>query len=196
MKRFERINKGKPYELQIKPFNFCIVGVGNGVDEQTGKPVKPLSPFRKKAQECPYDTFIDYDSGNELKGLQYWRPFNDILWQYINHPESKFDGDIGVLARKQVAIKSAIHIGKESNNLEQAEILGVQEGDSVIYRSLMGCLLSQKEKILQAEPKDVKNFGISQQTLYNVKYALTFGNISTIKSKTIRRFLLFLKTVG
>lgn len=199
MKRFERINKGKPYDCQIKPFNFCIVGVGNDVDEQTGKPIKPLSPYRKNAQECPYDSFIDYTNGGQLKGLQYWRPFNDVLRQYISHPESKFDGDVGVLARKHVAIKSAIHIGKESNNLEQAEVLGVQEEDDcvVVYDNnsllLQKRLFSHKEMILQLlEPKDVKEFGISRQTLNNVKHALASGDISTLKSKTVKHFLAFI----
>lgn len=186
MKRFEHINKGKPYEHQIKPFNFYVVGVGNGVDEQTGKPIKPLSPYRKNAQECPYDSFIDYESGKELKGLHYWRPFGDVLRQYISHPESKFDGDVGVLARKHVAIKSAIHIGKESNNL-QAEIWGVHDDDYVVYGGDLARLQHYADKLLQAEPKDVRKFGISQQTLYNAKQAICCGAWSRISSKTIRR---------
>lgn len=62
MKRLERLNKGKPYDHQIKPFNFCIVGFSNAVDEETGKPIKPLAPYRKNAQQCPYNSFIDYES--------------------------------------------------------------------------------------------------------------------------------------
>ena len=29
--------------------------------------------------------------------MQYWKPFVDVLWNYVNHPEAKFDGDVGVL---------------------------------------------------------------------------------------------------
>ena len=58
MKRFERLNEGKTYDHQIKPFNFCIVGFSNDVEESTGKPIKPLAPYRKNAQQCPYDSFL------------------------------------------------------------------------------------------------------------------------------------------
>jgi hypothetical protein len=102
MKRFEHMNRGKPYDQQIKPFNFCIVGIGNDIDSETGKPVKPMAPYTKNPQQCPYDTFIDYESGKEMSGLQYWKRFDDVFWSYVNHPEAKFDGDVGVLSRKHV----------------------------------------------------------------------------------------------
>jgi hypothetical protein len=38
-----------------------------------------------------------------------------------------------VLSRKNVFVGSVVHIGKESNNLEQAEVLGVQDDDYVVY---------------------------------------------------------------
>lgn len=112
MERFGHLNNGEPYDQQIKPFNFCIVGIGNDVDGETGKLVKPLAPYRKNAQQCPYDTFIGYESGKEKSGLQYWKRFDDAFWSYINHPEAKFDGDVGVLSRKHVSVGSVTHIGK------------------------------------------------------------------------------------
>lgn len=192
LKRFDRLNVGKPYDRQIKPFNFCVVGIGNFVDEETGKVVKPLSPYRRNSQQCPYDSFIDYESTKELQGSQYWKPFNDVLWQYVNHPEAKFDGDVGVLSRKHVTVNSVTHIGKESNNLEEAEILGVQKDDYVFYGSVVEQLLAHKEKISQAEPKDVKRYGISQQTLYNVKRAILNSNWNSISAKTIQRLLAYI----
>jgi hypothetical protein len=41
----------------------------------------------------------------------------------------------------------------------------VQDDDYVVYRSSAERLLAHKKKILLAEPKDVKEYGISQQTL-------------------------------
>jgi hypothetical protein len=195
LQRFDRLNAGKPYDLQIKPFNFCIVGIGNFPDEQTGKVVKPLSPYRRNAQQCPYDSFVDYESGKELEGMQYWKPFNDVLWQYINHPEAKFDGDIGVLSRKHVTINSVIHIGKESNNLEEAEVLGVQKDDYVFYGSDVERLAASKDILMMAEPKDVKQFGITQRTLFNVKHALINGKMTTLREKTIRGLLAYLHSI-
>lgn len=103
-----------------------------------------------------------------MKRLQCWKPFSDVFWSYVNHPEAKFDGDVGVLKRKHVTVNSVTHIGKESNNLEQVEILGVEESDYVVYRKGGERLRLYAEKILLAEPKDLEPFQISQQTLYNV----------------------------
>jgi hypothetical protein len=191
MKRFGHLNRGKPDDLQIKPFNFCIVGIGSDVDPDTGKPVKPVAPYRKNAQQCPYDTFTDYESGKEMKGLQYWKRFDDVFWSYVNHPEAKFDGDIGVLKRKQVNVRSVTHIGKESNNLEQAEVLGVHESDYVLYGKDAEHLRPYTDKILLAEPKDVRRFGITQRTLYNVKQAIIKGNWRAMSQRTVQRLLAF-----
>lgn len=190
IKRYNQ--KVKSYNQVVKPFNFCIVGITNYFDEQNVKHVKPLSPYRKNAQQCPYDSFVDYESGKEMKGMQYWKPFGDVFWQYIDHPEAKFDGDIGVLTRKHVAINSVMHIGKESNNLEQAEILGVQDNDYVIYSNAIDQLLAHKEKILAAKPKDVVGFGISQRTLFNVKRAICLERAHHLKHKITQRLQQFI----
>lgn len=47
MNRLGRLNKGKSYEHQIKPFNFCLVGVGCWTDSDASQVVKPLAPYRK-----------------------------------------------------------------------------------------------------------------------------------------------------
>jgi hypothetical protein len=191
MKRFESLNKNKSYSQQIKPFNFCIAGIGNSIDRQTRTPVHPLAPFRRNAQQCPYDSFIDYESGKEMKGLLYWKPFADVFWDYVNHPEAKFDGDIGILSRKHVVVGSVVHIGKESNNLELAKILGVRDDGYAVYRSGAEQLRPYTETILQAEPKDVRKFGISQQTLYNAKDAILHGAWRRISQRTTRRLLAY-----
>lgn len=192
MKRFECLNKNKCYDRQIKPFNFCIAGIGNVADHETGNPVRPLAPFRRNVQQCAYDSFIDYESGKEMKGLQYWKPFADVFWDYINHPEAKFDGDIGVLSRKHVVVNSVMHIGKESNNLEQTEALGAHDDDYVVYSRDVACLRPYADKILQAEPKDVRKFGISQQTLYNIKRAVIRDAWQRISQRTMRQLLAFI----
>lgn len=192
MKRFEPLNKGKPYDQQIKPFNFCIVGIGNDIDHNTGTRVKPLAPYRQNAQQCPYDTFIDYESGKEMRGLKYWKRFVDVFWQYAYHPEAKFDGDTGLLARKHVVISSVRHIGKESNNLESAEAIGVHESDYVYYDNPIKKIKAHQDVIFAAKPRDVRKYGISQRTLYDLKLAISNGKTEAIKSKTICRILSFL----
>ena len=43
--------------------------------------------------------FIDYNTGNTLQGRGYWKPLSDVFLDYIDHPEAKFEGGIGVLAK-------------------------------------------------------------------------------------------------
>ncbi len=47
--------------------------------------------------------------------------------------KEKYDGSIGELTRKQIIISDIEHISKESNNLEESEVIGVSDNDYVIY---------------------------------------------------------------
>jgi len=49
IKRFKKLNEGKPFDRQIKPFNFMLVGNGAYVNEN-GEKVKPVAPFNKNSQ--------------------------------------------------------------------------------------------------------------------------------------------------
>jgi hypothetical protein len=99
-----------------------------------------------------------------------------------------------VLSRKHVMINSVLHIGKESNNLESAEILEVQLEDYVIYgNAAVDQMFSQKERILRVKRREVKELGISCQTLFNIKCAIVSGTASNIKSKTMKRLLHFIQ---
>ena len=51
----------------------------------------------------------------------------------MDHNDNKYDGSIGELRRKQIVINDIEHIGKESNNLEESEVIGVSDNDYVIY---------------------------------------------------------------
>lgn len=64
----------------------------------------------------------------KLRGKQYWKPFWQIFTKYLNHPESKMEGDVGILERKHVNVTGIIHIGKESDELEESGLLGVGSG--------------------------------------------------------------------
>ena len=38
-------------------------------------------------------------SGKQYQGIEYWQPLSDIILKYIDHKESKFQGNIGTLKR-------------------------------------------------------------------------------------------------
>lgn len=77
--------------------------------------------------------FIDYRTGDSypndgsMDTKFYWKPLSELLEDYIDHPESKSEGHIGLLERKHIVIdESSIHyIGKESNELVSCQSCNV-----------------------------------------------------------------------
>ena len=90
--------------------------------------------FRNPAKDAVHDYFLDYnDKTNEkkLRGKEYWKSFWDTFEEYLRHKESKFDGDSGILERKQVVVTDIKHIGKESDSL--TEPFGLDEYSYEFY---------------------------------------------------------------
>lgn len=116
LNRFKKLNKGKPWKEQIKPFNFFLVGFQS--IKENGRAVKPLAPFTKDYQKIVDEPFTDYATGEVKQGVQYFKPLSRTIMQYVEHPENKFEGDIGVLERKHIQADGLIHIKKEANNIE------------------------------------------------------------------------------
>lgn len=180
MARFRKLNKKNSYHEKIKPFNFCLVGFGNG-------DVKPLCAYKKDSQEAVFDEFIDYTTGKILSGIQYWKDLSQIFWDYLNHPESKFDGDIGILHRKHLQISNVITIGKESNDLEDSEIIGVDNRSYVLYQNQK----LDKERILNMSVKEAKQLGIAKNQLYRIKNSIRNDAFNPSK-KTLNYFQRYL----
>jgi len=148
-----------------------------------------LPPIRIQ-QNLQSEKFIDYNNkdGPMLQGIQYWKTFWDYFEEYLRHPENKFDGNIGVLARRNIQISTVTHIGKESNRLDESEILGLDNSSYVEYSDVKSLDKRFKEltpKILKLKPKDVKKFGISKQTLWNIK--------NKIETKELYRISIIIK---
>lgn len=186
--RLKEFNKNNDYRKQIKPFNFSILGFSNERNENTDELVKPLAPFVKPAKHAVHNYFVDYNdkTRHKLRGKQYWKPFWDTFREYLIHPESKFDGNVGVLGRKHVTITKIVHIGKESNNLDESEVLGTDSDSYHIYEDVTG--LDSKFDIISGAilrlcPKDAKKLGISKQSLWNIKFKIRVGNSDRISAK-------------
>jgi hypothetical protein len=64
-----------------------------------------------------YGSFIDYNTGDILKGQEYWKPLSNFIIEYADHPEAKFKGETGVLQRRHLKPKSVVYIGKETKGL-------------------------------------------------------------------------------
>lgn len=172
--RFRNLNAGKELQQQIKPFNFFLVGFGS-------RSARPLCVYRKNAQQVVYGEFIDYETGKIRSGLQYWKEMSQIFWDYLNHKDGKFDGEIRVLQRKHLTISGIDVIGKESNELEESEVLGLDEKSYVKYASQIDI-----RKILQMTPKEAKKAGISKIQLNRMKKAIRNGKFNP-RRKTIKK---------
>ena len=172
MNRFKAFNKGKPYDKQIKPFNFFLIGVGNNKD------IKPITSFSKEPQEAVHKPFIDYKSGNILEGIKYWKRLSDVLLSYVDHKESKLEGDVGVLERKHLNIDGFIYIGKEARNLERAGII-----NDVRYETYTSDE-EISEKIRFMTLKDAKKLGIPKTTYYRLIKMINKGKEAKLRRIT------------
>ena len=179
MKRFNLFNRGKPYGKQIKPFNFFLIGVGNS------REVKPISPFSKEPQEAVHKPFIDYKSGNILSGMEYWKSLSDVLLSYIDHGESKLDGNIGILERKHLNIDGFTYIGKEASNLERTGT--VDSPEYAVYQD--GKELAERIKSMSID--EARKLGMPKTTYYRLKRATKKGNSTKTSQKIMRCLLRF-----
>ena len=112
----------------------------------TGKkdePIIPITPFTTNASLAPYQPFTDAKTGNLYKDATqlYWQTLDKTVDEYIDHPESKFENgsSIGKMRRQHVQLKLAIYIGKEGNELEETEVLGLDEDTYVQYLPTVTC---------------------------------------------------------
>lgn len=95
-------------------------------------------------------------------------------------------GDTGILQRKHVKITGILHIGKESNNLDENEILGLDSKSYAVYENKEEFDRKLRDlipRILELKPKDVKRFGISRQTLWNIKNKIKTNQLHRISNK-------------
>lgn len=155
LKRFKKLNQGKPWKKQIKPFNFFLLGFQ--VIEENDKAVKPLAPFTNDYQKIVHEPFIDYETGELKKGSQYFKPLSRTILQYIEHKENKFDGNIGVLKRKHIKVDGLVYIGKEANNIED-QPLDVTKPQTFINEEEI------IQKILALTPEEARKIGIKHRS--------------------------------
>jgi hypothetical protein len=128
LKSFRDMNSDKPIEKQIKPLNFMLV-----CSEKIG--IIPCLPFTKDIRGIQYKPFTDYktDTSSDelpLPSWAYWYTLEDVLTSYVRHNDNKFDYDNeGIAHRKHIIADRIRYIGKETNNLDEVEITGLDGED-------------------------------------------------------------------
>jgi len=117
-----------------------------------------------------------------LRGIQYWKDLKDIFWEYLAHPESKFDGTTGILKRKKLMVSNIVTIGKESNQIDESEILGLGDQSYLTYDNHS----IPVQNILKLTPKQAKVAGIGKNQLYRIKKAIA-NNRFNPRKKTLEK---------
>ena len=176
--RFKDLNAGTEWREQIKPFNFFLVGFQT--TEENEKAVKPLAPFTKDYQKIVYEPFIDYQTGEVRQGSHYFKPLSNTILEYVDHPEHKFEGDIGILERKHIDIDGFVYIGKEANDIDNQE-LDVRKPQTFQNEEEM------KEKILAISQKEAEKIGVGRSTLHKIKWKIRRGEKINLKGKGVRK---------
>ena len=196
--RLKKLDKDKDYYKQLKPFNFCLVGFPTTDNEKTKEMIKPLAPFRRPVRDVVFGKFVDLNSknGDVLKGQHYWKDMWDTIRNYINNPESKFDGDDGILERKHINVISIKHIGKEADDIDLVPVLGVNLDTFVIYEdenAINADFESNAEEILKLEPKEVIKYDLSRPSLKYIKEKIERKEFDRILKTTKNRLLVALR---
>ena len=108
----------------------------------------------------------------------------------MRHNDNKFGYDSeGITHRKHIKAERIRYIGKESNNLDEVPVLGI-DGDSYLeYENIEDF----KQWILSLKPKDVKDKGILKRTLYKIKHKIKQGKILNPKNKIVKILLQLYK---
>jgi len=154
MKSLARLNAGKKYAKQIKPFNFlisCHVREFGFPFRSDPEKFHLIAPYDSDPRRWLKKTWIDEYSGNEFgittagtTGDRFTarvKTYGDVLEDYEFHPESKCADSqgnpctketVGLLQRRHIKIDGLKYIGKESNSLEEVES-GLIQSERNIY---------------------------------------------------------------
>jgi len=183
------MNKNKPFNKKIKPFNFMLIG-----SEKNG--IIPCLPYDKDITGIKYKRFVDYKTHTAagklpLPSQAYWYTLDNILTKYVRHNDNKFDYDNqGIAHRKHIVINGIRYIGKESNNIDEASVLGIDDDLYLEYENIEDF----KQWILSLKPKDVKDKGISESDLRNFKQKIKNCRGLKNKSKIVKILLEYYKS--
>ena len=103
-----------------------------------------------------------------------------FLFEYMNHPESKFEGDRGILSRKDIRVREIVYIGKESDKLNEVSITGVGDEIYSIYKSEPGKLEYYEKIILGTFYTEVEKTGFDKKDMEEISTNVKCRNISKI----------------
>jgi hypothetical protein len=178
--RFKVINNGKEWRDQVKPFNFFNLGFQTR--EADGKRVKPLAPYSKDPQKIVHEPFINYETGTIMQGSKFFKPLSRTIIQYADHPEYKYDGNIGLLRRRLINVDGVLIIGKEANKIDDQPLY---IADAQVFRNKN----TECQKILAIRQCDAEKAGVDRKTFQRIKARIHKDGTINIKTGAVKRLL-------
>jgi hypothetical protein len=149
-----KLNGGKAYPNQIKPFNFLLtcqvkpLGIPKGADPEH---FHLIAPYSNDPAQWLRNDWIDQYSGysyriattghSGTRRAALVKTYGDVLCEYEFHPEAKCADaagkpcdkqTIGLLQRRHICVEIVRFIGKESNQLEAVDA-GLVHSDGEVY---------------------------------------------------------------
>jgi hypothetical protein len=164
----------------VKPFNFYNLGFQ--MREDNGKMIKPLAPFSKDPQKIVHEPFIDYETGLIKQGSRFFKPLSKTILQYVDHPEYKFEGNVGLLIRKLINVDGVLIIGKEANKIEDQPLFVT---DAQVFRDKQSII----QKILAIRQCDAERMGIGRSALKFIKDGIRGGKEINLKTPALNRLI-------
>ena len=117
-----------------------------------------------------------------LPSTAYWHSLESVLTSYVRHDDHKFDQIRNKAVRKHIFADRIRYIGKESNNLDESQVIGIDDDSYIEYENLNEFY----DWVLTLKPKDVKDNGISERTLYKIKLKIKQGKRLNPKTKIVK----------
>jgi hypothetical protein len=155
--------------------------------------------IRKNTAECGFEAisrafpaillfFVHLiEEQNTLQGREYWNPLSDVFLDYIDHPEAKFEGDVGVLKRRHLKPNGCEYIGKEANKIVMQEF----ESNRV---EMYPDIEKIRKFVLDLTPAKAREIGIKyRKTLNNnLKKRMKEGDFN-LNTKEMRKIIRAMK---
>ena len=118
-----------------------------------------------------------------MQGEEHWKSLKDIIFEYANHPESKFENgnQKGLMKRRFIFNGKLVYIGKEVKNLEE-QALKVPKPEQYFNEDEL------KKKILAMTPNEAREKGIKHRsTLKRLKDRINKEKKIKFNNKTFNR---------
>lgn len=193
---FKKLNEGRPYREQVKPFNFLLSLYAKSRVEMEGvdpaalrlpawhkRHPRPAAPFYSKVKDALPFVF-DRDFSERTHIPEEWlESYKRNLAPYHLHPERKFWGPTkeprGVLRRRHVEALGFEQIGKEADNIDEREVLGDDGDDLVEYEVARQDQVKLRNFVLSAQ----KEHDLSDRSLLAASHvsAHTFAAVKSGK---------------